>query len=1251
MFVPRGGLQKESHTVTLLKDLISIPERVHQGDFVLQLSKGVTEPEQTLRDYVVTPQLVDAFSNAMGFIQQAVQTGGSKAAYLHGSFGSGKSHFMAVLNLLLAGNTQARATPELADVVARHSWTEGRKFLLVPYHMIGARDMESAILGQYADFVRKKHPEAPVPGFYLAEGLFKDACDLRAQIGDGPFFTKLNEGATGGGGGGVWGDFDSGWDAISFEAAMLEPPNGEERSRLVGDLITQFFSAYRTLAGSGESFVSLDDGLSIMSRHAKALGYDAVILFLDELVLWLASHAADVNFVSREGTKLVKLVEATNADRPIPLVSFVARQRDLRDLVGENLAGGVQSQFSDVLRHWEARFHRITLEDRNLPAIAERRVLRPINEAARQTLQATFDDVLRMRQDVLDTLLTTTADRDMFRKVYPFTPALVQTLIAVSAALQRERTALKLMLQLLVDRRADLELGQLIPVGDLYDAIAEGDEPFSEGMRLHFENAKRLYNQRLLPMLERQHSVTWEAIKLGKADATAGKNLRNDARLLKTLLLGALVPEVESLKGLTAQRLAALNHGTFRSPIPGREAQAVLSKCRDWASEIGEIKITEDQNPIISIQVTGVDIEPILRAAEVNDNAGNRRKRIREALFKELAIPDTGGLFTTYEFNWRGTRREVELLYENVREMTDDRLRGRSGAWTVVLDFPFDDSNFGPADDIARLAEYRGGDTKTLVWLPSFLSNKALADLGRLVVLDYILQGERFDSYATQLSFVDRVQAKALARNQLDQLRIKLRSQLEVAYGISTEPRDSVTNPLTADQQFKSLDPTLSPRPPVGADFKSAFESLLGQLFAHQYPAHPEFDTEIKPSVIKKVWPEVQKAIEAPGQRGLVQDTSTRKLVRSVVNPCQLGQMGETHLLIEPHWQSRFSQSHARDGGGAITVAKLRQWIDTPAPMGLPIELQNLIILAFAASTNRRFTMRGGPYEPTIDSLPDELELKEQALPSTADWEAALLRASSLFGLTLGQTLNAANVGKLVDEVRLKAAEKREAVTRLVAQVRDRSARYAPGNTGARQQSAESAQALLASLAQATEGDVVTTLANASVQTSEAAVSRSLGQAQVCADTLGSGNWQLFDVVRELVDHRRDAALLIMGRLTEALTSDEHVVALKSRLEELERDGMRLLAAAVAAPAPAPGAPPPTTPPPTGTGVTSVPPPVVMPPAPPANGPEVVDEKQQLQLSGAAAVTALDELKTLVTSERDLELTLSWRVQRKGTKL
>ncbi|MEI8323916.1 MAG: phage resistance protein, partial [Betaproteobacteria bacterium] len=273
-----------------------------------------------------------------------------------------------------------------------------------------------------------------------------------------------------------------------------------------------------------------------------------------------------------------------------------------------------------------------------------------------------------------------------------------------------------------------------------------------------------------------------------------------------------------------------------------------------------------------------------------------------------------------------------------------------------------------------------------------------------------------------------------------------------------------------------------------------------------------------------------------------------------------------------------------------------------------------------------------------------ELELKEQALPNDTDWQAALHRASSLFGLTLGETLNAANVGKLVDEVRQKAAAKNETVGRLVSQVRDRSARYAPGVLGPRQQTAESAQALLASLAHAEEGDIVTTLAAANLQTSEAAVGRSLGQAQTCADALGSGNWQLFDVVSDLSDHRREAALAIMSRLTEALTSDEHVVALKPRLEELARDAMRLLAAASP---PVTAGTPVSLPP----GAAPMPAPVTMPPVPLANGSEIVDERQQLHLSGTEALAALDDLKARVTSERDLELTLSWRLQRKGTQL
>jgi hypothetical protein len=59
----------------------------------------------------------------------------------------------------------------------------------------------------------------------------------------------------------------------------------------------------------------------------------------------------------------------------------------------------------------------------------------------------------------------------------------------------------------------------------------------------------------------------------------------------------------------------------------------------------------------------------------------------------------------------------------------------------------------------------------------------------------------------------------------------------------------------------------------------------------------------------------------------------------------------------------------------------------------------------------------------------------------------------------------------------------------------------------------------------------------------------------------------------------------------------------------------------------------------------------VLPPAPGFNGPELVEEKQALHLTGAEAVAELDDLKARIARDRDLELTLSWRLERKGTKL
>jgi hypothetical protein len=335
--------------------------------------------------------------------------------------------------------------------------------------------------------------------------------------------------------------------------------------------------------------------------------------------------------------------------------------------------------------------------------------------------------------------------------------------------------------------------------------------------------------------------------------------------------------------------------------------------------------------------------------------------------------------------------------------------------------------------------------------------------------------------------------------------------------------------------------------------------------------------------------------------------------------------MGETHLLVEGFWQSHFLQSMAREAGGPLSVRNLREWTDQPNPRGLPSELQNLAILAFAAQTQRRFVQSGGPFEPDVDRLPDDVELREQALPSSADWQRAHQRAASLFGLVVPETLNVANVGKLVADVKAAASARQKAVDSLLASVTDRAAQYAPGEPGPRQRTAQAARSLLGALVNAPEDSLVTTLASASFETADAAMAHTIAQAQSTADALSYAQWPLLKAVRDLNDHRRADAVKLSEQLAELLRADEHVIPLKTKLAELVSDATALLTQRI-------DPPPPPPPDPNPVGADFI----------------LVEEDQKENLNAAAARHLLQTLKSKLDKENDLELTLHWRLWRKG---
>jgi hypothetical protein len=1140
----------------LLRELIDIPERIHQGDFVLRLTEGVQQTKATLDTYVITPQLRVAFDEALGLIGAALGDGRSRASYLHGSFGSGKSHFMAVLHALLRGELDARSRTELADALARHTWLGEKRFLLVPYHLIGAESLEAAILSDYVSHVRREHPEARLPSVYRAQGLLDDAREIRKRMGADAFRAGLPGTQS------EWGEVESSWTEDAIEEAFAAAPDSPQAQRLISDVVKAFMPSYvDSVVGATNAFVPLDQGLAAISSHAKSLGYDGIVLFLDELVLWLAGKIGDPSFVARETEKVAKLVESSDASRAVPIVSFIARQRDLRELIGTNRTGAESLSFQDQLSYWDGRFFTVTLEDRNLEMIAEKRILKPVDDAAARRIDEAFRRTDALPGATRDILLTD-GDGDGFRRTYPFSPAFMQTLVHVSSALQRERTALKLMQQILVERRDDLRLGQLVPLGDLFDAIADGnDQPFTEKLKHEFDRARTLYRRTLRPLLLEQRKLT-EDQAAGRADAPPAvlAAFRADDRIAKTLLLSALAPEVPALRGLTARKIAALNHGTVRSMIPGQEVAEVTRRLRSWATRVPELKVGQEDDPSVRLQLVGVDTGQILELIAHVDNDAAHRKLFRELLLGDLGVRDDGAFELEHSIVWRGSRRTIEIVYGNIRDR--DELRdevfepAQEGRWRLVIDYPFDSTNFSAAEDRNRLQGLRaGGPRRCLAWLPAFVTRDVLTKVGTLVRIDFLLTGSRLDENATRLGADDRQRARDLLRNQGESLRSELKGILKQAYGLAKPEEQNV---LDWSDHLISLDPALNPKLDVGRSFPDALTSLVEQCYAATYPEHPNLDPHrkgqpVSPTEVRTVLAVVRRAIDEEGGRTET-DKPERPALQRLAHPLKLGEEHGGPFVLARHWETEFERHAARLPGGDVPVRSVREWLKD---LGLETRIENLVIATYAELSKRAWVRANQVVDPpaTVDEIRDDMLLRRQPMPSPQDWEIAVERAGALFGENIDARVisprSLARFGRVAgrtDQLRVPAADLAavldEMLPRLGVNLEERPARV---------HTADVAQRLLATLRHADgPAALVSALARQEIDVPLVTVGKSLSSAAHVAQALRDADWPLLDRLTSLQGEAAEEVRRTL-RLGAAANEDASPLA---RVLRTARDGV-----------------------------------------------------------------------------------------------
>ncbi|GGL99858.1 DUF6079 family protein [Nakamurella endophytica] len=1153
--------------VPRLRDIFEIPESAGTDDYVLRLSESV-EADQlaaTLDTYVVTPELARAFDQALSLVAEAQRSGENRAAFIEGSFGSGKSHFMAVLHALLGRHPKARAIAELQPVLSRHPELDSNRLLRLTFHFLDSRTVESALFSQYLEQVTALHPEAPPPVLHSARGLFDDAAGMRTLLGDAKFFECLNA-AVAQPGGSIWSRLGvtSSWTAQRYDAAVAPQADPAERTLLQQALTGAYYQSY----SRNSDWLSLEDGLAAIAEHAKSLGYDGVVLLLDELVLWLTFLITERERLNAEVQKITKLVESSRGRLAVPITSFVARQHDLRRWLDRSGLGAEQDSLERALQHQSGRFATIPLGEENLPAVAHRRLLQPRNPAAAAALEAAFGrldrnprvwEVLRNNINVDEDHRG--SDTAAFRLTYPFSPALIDTLKSLAGLMQRERTALKVMQKMLIDGADRLTIDHVMPVGDAFDDIVTGTSPSSDPrVAERFRQARDLWTTKLRPFILSSNNISADTADADLPPGTAG-----EVRLAKTLILAALAPNVPALSAITASRLAALNHGSIREVLPGDAASQAVRKVRDWRARVPEVRVPDGQaDPLITVTLADVDYQGVLDRARNEDTEGRRRDLVREMLFEELRVDAENRALDGVVSDtviWRGTKREVEYVFGNIRDRSyvpDDALRARPGTVRMVLDYPFDAPGQGAREDHIRLERYRGDhdSTLTLAWVPTFFTAEENEELGRLVILNTLLRNEKWAVHAADLSEYERPQARAILEGQQSGLRSQFSSRLMQVYGIA-----GGRTFLEEEPPLVSLSDTFRPQRPVGATFADAAARLIDQAFTAVYPDHPEFSPPgqlVTDRELTQVLSFLRRA-DADADGRVVLERHDRDTARRIVQPLGLAKVNETHLIFTSTefatWDSRISQALSAagyDATGSVPVEVLRSAISSgPADRrGLSDGVRDLIVAAWALRQRRAWYQFGTPIPdpPTIRDIRGEMELRCEPLPESRLWGQAVERFGHWFGQGGNEHLTASNLAVFVDHGRPAVATAAAEQRALVHRLEELDQAFDVG-TSARIDLARALVDLFERLQRPGVDRVafVALLAEAVLPGTDQEIGRSLSSAQQVVDAIAAYPWARFASVRQAAEASEPldtTARAIVQQLRTSIRDHEYVTPL-----------------------------------------------------------------------------------------------------------
>lgn len=926
-----------------VKTIFDLPSAVPACIVKIQDFDAEQVIRDNVRDYVITPAVGEALQRLVDrIIASCVRQEAGQGHYLHGSFGSGKSHFMSILGLILENNPVVwKKEHEIIRAIQKNhlTWLQEHPILVVPVYMLGQSNLRMACYNAANDRLRTLG--LPPCEFSDAEKVIASFRAEKERYGD-TVFLQLEQA--------------SGITGKRFERLA----NGAQEEK---DDLAKAILEYRQAGRAEKTQLYPDkfsDGMAALTRHAKTNGFFGVVFMIDELILYLTGKSGR-DYID-EFNDLVALADNSALDRVIPLWSIVSKQRNIQETVPDDAS---QQRVFEAIDHHKDRFPETTdLADTELIPIVQERVLR-VRPGMQDLLQRVIEETISGLDD--ETRITLLQDFTLadFRRVYPFHPALIRSLIDITARLSRERAAIRLLYELLIERNAELPIGSLISFASLFDVVFLPQGLTGSSNNLELDAVRQTYYDRLLPVID----------ELYANDTTRAERARV---IIKTILLCGLTRSLRN--DITVERIFHLNYKDLsaRTEMGSYVIIDEILRAIDNRSELVRFipKPTDHKLGIVSISLaSGVQLTDVLKRVQVN---WRQRLEAFNSLMKNLiSRPIQNSEIPNYECAWRGTKRRGKVRFVNIAEMTLDQMTLPPGMeFALFVDIPFQADKEHPRDEDLKMIERARAKLPPGpigFWLPVEFTPDDIRDLE-----EYARLLELEGNPNAYLEDYGRTQRQSLEQKLVGQKISKARALgdrlVQVYKGTGA--------------QVIFLDATITPL--LDADnLGTALDRISSTVFDRLYPYHPRFSAAIEANQrnLRHLLEEFMIPA-AVGSGSVQQNPDLNGWLTRLGEPLELAERGATQWTLRPN--SRYlAKLDELAAGKRIETDKIRRGLEDA--FGFNRDLSDTFLLFLVRARGYR-ALKGNQVVPRVDyGALDGLILEQGEQLQPHEWTQAKL--------------------------------------------------------------------------------------------------------------------------------------------------------------------------------------------------------------------------------------------------------------------